>query len=150
MKNFIYFLVVIALLPFLAMADGDNFSPTKELSGERAEYYVNSFNYTMETAKANIAHDWKTNGAVGKIIASEKYLSKSQSVCRNYTESFEIDGKKNTNLGVACKRTNDVGWCRMKADDAHTCAIEKPQGTVDKMLSGVGNSAQKAKGWLGF
>lgn len=146
----IYYIVFLCLFPFLAFSAEDNVLPTNNLSGERAEFYVNSFNSAMENSKVNVARDWKMVGAVGKIIASEKYLSKSKSICRNYTESFEIYGKKNTNSGVACKRTNDVGWCRMKADDAHTCAIEKSQGAVDKMLSGVGNSAQKAKGWLGF
>jgi len=140
----------MAFFPFLAMAAGDNVSPANVLRGERAEYYVNSFNYAMDSAKANEVRSWKTKGAEGKIIASEKYLSKSQSVCRNYSESFEIYGKKNTNSAVACKRTNDVGWCRLKSDDAHTCAIENPQNSTDKILNDAGNSLHKAKNWLGL
>ena len=137
----IYLLIFLCLFPCVSFANSG--ADMSELTGEQRDYYIRSFNDAMETSKANDIYSWKTLGAEGKIRASEKYVSKSESICRNYIENFTSGGKTATNQGITCKRSGDSGWCKLKEGDAHTCALETPQSSFDKSFS-------KAKSWFGF
>jgi|GEM_PF-4415797 len=151
MKNIFYLLIFLCFFPFPAMAaDGWVNSPAAELSGELRDYYVKAFNYGMETAKPNENYSWKAQNASGIIIASEKYTSKSQATCRNYNEIFVLGDKKSSFSGVACKRNGEAGWCRLKPEDAHTCALETSPDAMDKILGDMGSAVDSTKKLFGY
>lgn len=130
------------LLPINVWAVESNTTPSDELEGKQRDYYLRVFNYTMDNSKDNKAYHWETGAAKGDIRVSKEYISKSKSLCRNFTETFKIDGQVGKSEGAACKRDGNNGWCRLKHEDAHTCALEEPQGVADKLM----NDAEGALG----
>lgn len=147
--RFVPILLIIFTTPALAY-DGWKYSPAIAMNEDTRDYYVQTFNYAMETAKPNESYRWKANAAGGVIIASEKYVSKSNSICRNYTERYTI-GEKNGNIsGISCKRNGKIGWCRLKEGDALTCAMEEPPSLSDEILRDAGETPSNIKRWLGF
>lgn len=109
-------------------------SPADSLAGEQRIYYLRIFNYVMENNTDNKPYEWKTGAAKGSIRVSKQYTSKSKALCRNFSESFFIDGETKKYEGAACKRDENKGWCRLRNGDAHTCALEEPEDTMDKIM----------------
>jgi hypothetical protein len=99
------------------------------LSDAEKSYYEKMFDYTMDTTAPGQGYEWQTYGAKGKIIADKVFVSKSKGQCRNFSELFYVGKTAYPYDGVACKRQGSSGWCRLKQDDALTCALER-SGTV--------------------
>ncbi|MDX1974238.1 MAG: hypothetical protein SFT92_01035 [Rickettsiales bacterium] len=107
-------------------------SAPRELSQQEKEYYVRIFDYTMDYVQGGQSYAWQTHGGKGDIAVEEPFTSKSKTLCRKYKEQLIIANKQTTIAGIACKRQGRDGWCRLKEDNALTCAMEKPNylGTV--------------------
>lgn len=131
----IYLCLFFLLLPASAWA-GEKTTPYNGLTGKQHEYYLRVFDYTMDNIPAEKPFHWDAITASGNIRVSEKYISKSQASCRNFSETFVINNIQGADEGVACKR-DGKGWCRLKNENAHTCALEEPQGITDKILGDV-------------
>ncbi len=137
------FILLILSLPFQAMARGSYLNPSTELSGKQREYYIKTFNYAMNNVKDEKPYQWKVGTAKGEIRIGKEYISKSKSLCRNFTETFVIDDQTGTSEGAACKRDGNNGWCRLKNTDAHTCALEEPEGTFEKFTNDAEGTLDK-------
>ena len=129
-------------------------SPADELKGNQREYYIRIFNYVMDNIKDDKPYHWKSGTGEGDIRVSKEYTSKSKSLCRNFTETFVIANQAERSAGVACKRNGNSGWCRLKNEDAHTCAFEAPQNLTDQLMEdadGVVNKGNEiirdTQGW---
>lgn len=152
-----YILPLIILLPSVAWAAGKNTPPYSDLSKENREYYVKIFNYTMDNVADNQIYHWDAGTAKGDIRVGKKYISKSKSICRDFAETFVIDNQSGKNEGSACERSGEgKGWCRLKHSDAHTCALETPQGISDQLLNNAETTLEKgtellrnSKDWWG-
>jgi hypothetical protein len=104
-----------------------------ELSGlasAEKSYYEKVFDYSMDVMKPNEAYTWKSYGGSGNITPGELFLSKSKAKCRTFGENFNIGERTGAAEGVACKRDGNDGWCRLKKDNALTCAMETPAYNV--------------------
>jgi hypothetical protein len=158
-KNFIYLLFLtfsIMTMPYCAWADDDEYvdGDVLKLNENQREYYLNSFNNTMDNTADDKSNHWQMGNASGNIRVSKKYISKSKSLCRNYSENMQIGDQITQDSGSACKRKGKKGWCKLKADDAHTCAFEGPDGfleeitdSTEKMSEQTGNMMRGAKNW---
>lgn len=131
-----------------APADGKDKLLYSGLNEYQRDYYFRVFDYTMDNIKAGKSYHWDARVAKGDIAVGEKYLSKSQSICRNFTEIFEVGKQAEKNEGVACKRNGGNGWCKLKYQDARTCALENPQNTTDKMLNDTDSVLDKGEEFL--
>ncbi|MEQ1789450.1 MAG: hypothetical protein ABL857_03295, partial [Rickettsiales bacterium] len=107
-------------------------------------YYFNIFYYTMDNIKAGESFHWESGTAKGDIRVGKKYTSKSKVVCRNFIETFTVKGKAGRSEGAACKRSGNDGWCRLKHEDVHNCALEPPRTTTDKILNDVDSTLGKS------
>ncbi len=128
------FLAILTLLSAAQAAENLRL-PAEKLHGDGREYYINAWNYAFNHKKAGETYHWDSHSAKGDIVVGAQYVSKSQATCRNFSESFVIGAETGSNQGVACKRDDGKGWCKLKMEDARTCALEEPQGFVDKMVS---------------
>ncbi len=155
---YILFLVFsVAAIPHGAWADDDDEyveSSEPKLNEKQQEYYLNTFNNTMDNTADDQSNHWQMGNASGNIRVSRKYISKSKSICRNYSENMQINDQITQNKGSACKRKGKKGWCKLKYDDAHTCAFEPPDGVIEeimdsteKMSEQTGNMMRGAKNW---
>ncbi len=142
MKN-IFYLLFLLLLPSEVFAENKNLTPNSELAGKQHIYYINVFNYVMDNIKAGESFHWDAGTGKGDIKVGEEYVSKSKAICRDFTETFEINNQTGKSNGAACKRDNSKSWCRLKDEDAHTCALEEPEGMTDKIIDGVENTLGK-------
>jgi hypothetical protein len=122
----------------------DKTTPSNGLAGKQLNYYLRVFDYTMDNMEAGKSFHWDAGTASGNIRVSEEYISKSKATCRNFTETFIIDNIAGTSEGAACKR-DGKGWCRLKNEDAHTCALEEPQGFTDRFLNGMDRTIGSSK-----
>lgn len=114
----------IIILLFAAPVFAAAVSPLYNLSDAEKSYYDKVFVYTMDNIKAGDKYDWASYSGKGSLKVSESYVSKSGSTCRNFDESFTVQGQSGGGKGVACKRAGDDGWCKLKPDNALTCAME--------------------------
>lgn len=134
MKKFLLCLFFL-LLPINVWAIVTNAAPTSKLDGKQRDYYLRVFNYVMDNIKNDEPYHWESNKEKGDIRVGEEYISKSKSLCRNFTETFVIDNQSGKSEGAACKRDGNNGWCRLKNTDAHTCALEEPEGFTDNLIN---------------
>lgn len=87
-------------------------------------YYIQSFNHAMSHYLNGQTYAWESYNSKGTITPKDTYVSKSKSLCRNYVEEFTIGTYSGKQQGVTCKRNGKAGWCRLKPDNAETCAME--------------------------
>ncbi len=111
------------LLPLPAAALDD--APLKYLSEAERAYYEKVFDYAMDTVKPDGKYSWNSYSGNGTITLSDTYVSKSGATCRNFAEIFTVQGASGDNEGVGCKREAYSGWCKLKLNDALTCAMER-------------------------
>lgn len=146
MKNVstIYLVLFLLSSPVLAGASGDR-PPHLALTDYNRDYYLKVFDYTMDNVAAGKSYHWDAKVMSGDIAVSEKYISNSKVVCRDFSEIFTAGGKSGKSEGIACKRKDDSGWCRLNRGDAMTCAFES-QSTTDKLLDGAKDAIGRAFG----
>lgn len=125
-------LITTLALPGPAVALDD--SPLQLLSKAEKRYYDLVFNYVMETIKPNSKYNWESYSGNGMLTVSEVYVSKSGATCRNFVETFAVHGVIGDNEGVGCKRVGTEGWCKLKLDNALTCAMEPSSNPVEETL----------------
>ena len=125
------------LLSSQVFAENKKSTPYSDLTGKQRAYYINVFNYVMDNIKADESFHWDAGTGKGDIKVGKDYISKSKAVCRDFTETFEINNELGKSNGVACRRDNGNSWCRLKKEDAHTCVLEEPQGITDKIINNV-------------
>lgn len=109
-------------------------SPFAVLSEASQAYYELVYVYAMEAMQPGQGYAWESYEASGSIIPERPFTSKSGSTCRGFSEEYTIGGKKGHDKGVACKRVGKEGWCRLKASDAMTCALETPDNPIEESL----------------
>jgi hypothetical protein len=126
---------LFAFLPVQAFAAAP--SPLSQLPAAEHDYYTQIFDYTMFTVKSGGHYDWKSTSGNGSIaLSDDAFTSKSNSVCRHFSETFTILGQSGGNQGVACKRSGRDGWCKLKPGYAQTCALEEPASLFDQAANG--------------
>ena len=96
------------------------------LSSAEQSYYEKVFYYTMDNVQPGQKFDWASYSGKGTINVDAPFVSKSGSTCRNFSETYTVQGKEGAGKGVACKRGGEEGWCKLKTDNALTCAMEGP------------------------
>ncbi|MEK6746829.1 MAG: hypothetical protein AABY33_07350 [Pseudomonadota bacterium] len=97
------------------------------LTGQQREDYLRIFNNVIENHKTDKPYKWRTGSATGNILVSSEYLSKSDSVCRNFSEGYVINGKAGQAQGVVCRKDDKKEWCRLTYEDARTCKPKEPE-----------------------
>ncbi len=109
-------------------------SPLEILKGEQKTAYINAFNHTMSYTKPNEYYHWALKTSAGNIKVGKTYISKSKALCRDFSETFNIEGKEGVGGAAACKR-EDNSWCIIrKKTEPHTCAIENIESSTDKIM----------------
>jgi hypothetical protein len=154
--KFILF-IIIAFMAYWAWNHGFSagisaIPATSPLTGVRSveqDYYVQVFDYTMTSIPAGQSYDWKSSSANGTISPGENFTSKSGYTCRKYAEIIIFAGKEQHAEGAACRRKGQDGWCRLKENEADTCALEKPSGIFGGISLGSGDVNENFKGVLG-
>ncbi len=70
--------------------------------------YDNASQRAMETGRSQ---SWKNphSGHYGSVTPQRRYVDDEGQLCREYTQTIYIDGKKNTGRGTAC-REDDGTW----------------------------------------
>lgn len=126
--------------------------PFNMLTSAEQEFYHNSFNYAMDTLADNTTYEWRAAKAFGTITAGRHYISKSQSNCRNFSETYTFGSSAGYMDGVGCKRKGSEGWCKLRAGDMLSCAFEPPETIFDmiemqanKAVDITNNSTNRAK-----
>lgn len=99
-------------------------SSATRLSAAEREYYRQSFDYTMEHIEAGKHYEWASHSGKGIITPGSSFVSKSKSTCREFSERFTVGGAEEMREGIACRREGREGWCRLRKDQALTCAME--------------------------
>ena len=136
------FLRTLLLMHHLAFAGGvaneamqtpDVIAPGGLNDTER-HYYSLVFNYAMNNVSDDKPYDWQSHSGNGSIRISKAYISKSGYICRNFSESYLVLGTEGVSQGVACKRGGNGGWCRLRLNDALTCAMEPPANGVQAAM----------------
>ncbi|NBX03060.1 MAG: hypothetical protein EBR02_03140 [Alphaproteobacteria bacterium] len=125
------------LTAFGAQAAQQQYATLAQLSDAERKYYALSFSYTMDAIAPGASYAWGSYSGKGNIAPQEKFISKSKSLCRKFTESFNIGGLQGGNDGVACKRNGDDGWCKLRKGQVMTCAMEKPGIMFDTDIPNV-------------
>jgi hypothetical protein len=119
------------------------------LSDVEKQYYHQVFDYVMEAVKAGESYSWTTGSGSGNIYVSPSFQSKSDATCRVFSERYIVNGIDETKEGVACKREQRDGWCRLKKTDAQTCALEAPGNVKEKALRTSSDFLESTKDLLG-
>ena len=133
-------IIVCMLLPCAAFA-AQQYATLAELSDAERKYYALSFAYTMDAVQAGTPYAWGSYSGKGEITPSAAFISKSRSVCRNFTETYTIGGAAGAGEGIGCKRNGDEGWCKLRKGQAMTCAMEKPGIMFDMDIPNVNVAA---------
>lgn len=128
-----WFLYMAFTRPSIPVAPG---SSAAGLSPAELEYYRQVFDYTMTNIEAGKPYEWGSYGGKGAISPGVLFISKSQSACREFSENIQIGGRLETRDGIACRREGGNGWCRLRKDQALTCAMETP-AAQSGMVGGV-------------
>lgn len=141
----LFFLFLLSPVASTLAGASSNKPPNVALTGYGHDYYLKVFDYTMDNIAAGKSYHWDAKVMSGDIAVSDKYISNSKVVCRDFSEIFTADGKTGKSEGIACKRKNADGWCRLNRGDAQTCAFES-QSTTDKLLDGAKDALGRAFG----
>lgn len=145
-------LYLFVSFPAYALSGGLEYLPDAEQA-----YYNQIFDYTMDNIKAGEGYSWKSQNGQGTIDVEENFTSKSGYNCRPFRESIDVGGQKKNQRGVGCKREGRPGWCKLKPDNAMTCALEESSALLDKNMSmetggdfkaTINNSTNKLTRWL--
>lgn len=147
MNKLISLCLLLLFMPINLMAETYVGSPADLLDGSQREYYQRVFNHIMENHKDEKPYEWKSGAEKGSIRVSKQYISKSKSLCRNFAESFVVDGEAGQYEGVACKREGK-GWCRLKSEDALTCALEQSEDITDKIMRDADGAVDKGNEFI--
>jgi len=115
-------LLLLTASPCLAAAS----SPLALLASPEQSYYEKVFVYTMEVTKPGEKYDWAGYTGKGSISVEAPFVSKSGATCRNFSETFTVQGQPGNGKGIGCKRAGAEGWCKLKPGNALTCAMEQP------------------------
>ncbi|MDE3060528.1 MAG: hypothetical protein KGJ06_05915 [Pseudomonadota bacterium] len=121
------------LLPAIALgllcagpAAAANVSSLSLLSEAEQSYYQQVFAYVMENIQPGQHYDWQSYGGRGTIAVGDAFTSKSGTVCRRFSESFQVQSFPGSDVGVGCRRVGRDGWCKLRPGNAMTCAMESP------------------------
>ena len=123
----------ILLLP-AATSYAAQMSPLALLADAEKTYYENIFDYSMVTVQPNQKYDWASYSGKGTITLGDTFISKSGATCRNFHETFIVQGHNGIDQGVGCKRRGKDGWCKLDLNKAKTCSFED----TSRMFGGVG------------
>jgi|GEM_PF-2056575 len=118
-------ITIFALLGALISAPPAHAFLLAGLSDAEQSYHEQVFSYAMDNTLPGKTYEWKTYSGNGNFLIGEPFISKSGSNCREYTETYELQGEKAQLKGVGCKRSGKSGWCSLKPENALTCALEK-------------------------
>ena len=125
-----------AILLFIASPSlAAEVQPLALLADAEQSYYTQIFDYTMDNIKPDGHFDWASYSGKGSIAPDKSFVSKSGAVCRNFTETYNVQGHAGGDKGIGCKRVGKDGWCKLKEGNALTCALEHPS-----YLSGLGGT----------
>lgn len=113
-------------------------SSTTYLLPAEQEYYRQSFDYTMNHIEAGKPYEWASYSGSGTIVPGALFVSKSKSSCREFSEAFTVGGVADKREGIACRREGREGWCRLRKDQAQTCAMEARGGAMGVPGANVG------------
>lgn len=116
----------ILLLPALASAEAVNVN-------ER-EYHAKVFDYAMGALPTGKSYPWKTFESSGIITVGEAFSSKSQSLCRPFTEKFNFSGTTGEIGGYGCRREGRDGWCMLQTNNMLSCALEPSDNLFDEAI----------------
>jgi len=135
MRNDLAIVMALSILP-LFFSSGAFASPLNGLSEAEQSYHDKVFDYTMDTVNPDNKYDWASYSGNGSIKVGKPFISKSSANCREFTEDYTVQGTEGKSKGYGCKRAGGNGWCRLKSDEALTCALEQPAyrfggGSVD-------------------
>lgn len=104
------------------------------LPQQERDYYITIFDYSMTHMRAKQAYEWKTTTASGS-FTPDKPFEANGTVCRKFNETMSVDDRYSmASSGLACKRQGKEGWCRLRAGDAKTCAMEPPTNMWEDVL----------------
>ncbi len=106
----------------------------REFQDAEISYREKSFDYSMDNLKSGQFHDWAVAGVNGRIAAGDLYTSKQKISCRNYVEVSRTHEAQKVESGIACKRADKSGWCRVKIGDPESCALENTESALAKRL----------------
>jgi len=104
----------------------------REFTDSEIEYLEKSFDYAMDNMKQGEYLDWSAAAVNGRISVGNVYQSKQKATCRNYIEIARTYEAQKVESGIACKRTSKDGWCRLKVNDAESCALELVESPITK------------------
>lgn len=124
--RFLPAMTIVSILLQGAPVWAASMSPLAGLSPAEQAYYEKVFVYAMNYTRPGEKYDWESYGGKGSIKVDKIYTSKSGSTCRDYDETFTVQGHQGTVKGIACQRGGEEGWCKLKPGNALTCAMEDP------------------------
>ena len=138
--------LLCAPIPLLAAQTSD---PLSKLSDAEKTYYLKIFDYTMDVVKDNDKYRWASYGGTGSITVGSQFSSKSGTICRNFNETFTVQGVAGADKGIGCKRRGRDGWCKLDLSKAQSCSFEDPPfsfgtTTITTPSVNVGGSAGSA------
>jgi hypothetical protein len=117
-------------------------NPFAHLNDAEREYYDKSFDYALETLKDDGVYEWRTATANGVIRAGKRFISKSKSTCRSFSESYTLGKYSGGMKGFGCKREGKDGWCKLRESSMLSCAFEPPQTVFDFIEQKAGNASE--------
>ena len=118
-------ILIFALFPQIFCAGALLASPLNGLTEAEQAYHDKIFDYVMDTVNPDQKYDWSSYSGKGSIEVGKPFVSKSRSNCREFTENYTVQGSAGKSKGYGCRRSNGGGWCRLKADEVLTCALER-------------------------
>jgi len=137
MRYIMAILLLMVLCPVNPVQAGQ-VSPLTYLADPEKTYYEKVFNYTMQVIKPGEKYDWASYSGKGSITVDSVFVSKSGAICRNFSESFTVQGQQGIDKGTGCKRGGQDGWCKLDLNkEAKTCSFED----TSRMFGGVNITA---------
>lgn len=104
------------------------------MAAPERDYHRMSFDYAMDRTPPGARHAWQSYASSGRIEPGPVKES-GATRCRTYREVISSGKYKEIyGDGVACKRVGDAGWCRLRAEDMQSCALEPPRGLIDQAI----------------
>ncbi len=127
---------------------------TGRLTRAEEDYYRISFAYAMQTLASGGSYDWKTYAAHGTIIAEDQFVSPSGASCRRFLERYTIGPVSGAARGVGCQHENGDGWCKLRLENAYTCALEPPETrlgyTLRRTSEWINRTGTRVQGTIDF
>lgn len=133
MKNGPAIFVLCTALCAASLSYAGQVSPLASLGDAEKTYYEKVFDYSMETVKPGQHYSWASYSGNGVMTIGNTFISKSGATCRNFDETFTVQGKNGIDKGVGCKRRGQEGWCKLGLEKAQTCSFED----TTRMFGGV-------------